>query len=138
MPITTRTGHAGRTYISTGSSTEKWVNYSRAVRHGDWVFVSNTSGYHYDEDRIDTDIASQTRQMIVNVTDALDAAGAKPQDIVRAVIFCPQPDEFHDALDIISEFLADIKPTVTATCSPLAAPSLKIEMEVTALLGDAS
>jgi enamine deaminase RidA (YjgF/YER057c/UK114 family) len=137
MPIAARTGYAGRTYVSTGSSTEKWVNYSRAVRQGEWIFVSNTSGYHYDENRIDNDIESQTRQMIVNVTDALAAVGAKPQDIVRAVIFCPRPDEFHAALDILSEFLADIQPTVTATCSPLAAPSLKIEMEVTALLSSA-
>jgi enamine deaminase RidA (YjgF/YER057c/UK114 family) len=137
MPVVTRTGYADRTYIETGSKTEKWVNYSRAVRHGNWLFLANTSGYHYDEDYIDPDIERQTRHMIVNIKNVLEAAGAKPQDIVRAVIFCPRPDEFHEALDIISEFLADIKPAVTATCTPLASPSLKIEMEVTALIGGA-
>jgi enamine deaminase RidA (YjgF/YER057c/UK114 family) len=134
MPITTRTGHGGRLYIETGSRTEKWVNYSRAVLDGEWLFVSNTSGYHYDEQRIDVDIEGQARQMIVNIRNVLAAAGAQPQDIVRAVIFCPYPDEFPKALDIISEFLSDIKPAVTATCSPLAEPYLKIEMEVTARL----
>jgi enamine deaminase RidA (YjgF/YER057c/UK114 family) len=137
MEVTKSVGHNGRLFVQTNSKTEKWVNYSRAVKDGNWIFVSNTSGFHYDENRIDEDIEGQTRQMIRNITNALETAGGVPQDIVRAVIYCPRPEEFSKALDLISRFFSTIKPAVTAVCAPLAESSLLIEMEVTALLKNA-
>ncbi|KLU25002.1 hypothetical protein EOS_17085 [Caballeronia mineralivorans PML1(12)] len=134
MEITTTVGRNGRVYVRTQSKTEKWVKYSRAIKDGEWVFVSNTSGFRYDENRIDEGIVDQTRQMILNIKAALQSVGAAPEDIVRAVIYCPRPDEFPKALDLIAGFFSSIEPAVTAVCAPLAEPSLLIEMEVTALM----
>jgi len=36
-----------RTLISSGSSFEREIGYSRAVVQGDWVFVSGTTGFDY-------------------------------------------------------------------------------------------
>jgi enamine deaminase RidA (YjgF/YER057c/UK114 family) len=135
MPITTRTGYANRQYLEAGSSAEKALNYSRAVRDGEWVFVSNTSGYHYDENRIDEKVEDQARQMVKNITNVLDKAGASPRDIIRAVIHCPDATDLPKVRSTLSEFLADIRPTATIVCTPLAASNLKIEMEVTARVG---
>ena len=36
-----------RTLISSGSTFEAEIGYSRAVAQGDWVFVSGTTGFDY-------------------------------------------------------------------------------------------
>ena len=38
---------SGRRLISTGSPFEETAGYSRALVHGDWCFVSGTTGYDY-------------------------------------------------------------------------------------------
>lgn len=37
-----------RKLISSGSSFEKEIGYSRAVVGGNWIFVSGTTGYDYN------------------------------------------------------------------------------------------
>ncbi|WP_395449066.1 Rid family hydrolase [Aminobacter sp. UC22_36] len=132
MPITSRTGYANRQYLEAGSAAEKRMNYSRAIRDGEWIFVSNTSGYHYDENRIDDDVEGQARQMVANITNVLAKAGASPKDIVRIVMHCPNASDLPKVRETISGFFADIRPTATVVCTPLASAALKIEMEVTA------
>jgi len=36
-----------RSLISSGSSFEESIGYSRAVVQGDWIFVSGTTGFDY-------------------------------------------------------------------------------------------
>ena len=38
---------ANRTFISSGSTFEAEIGYSRAVVQGDWIFVSGTIGFDY-------------------------------------------------------------------------------------------
>jgi enamine deaminase RidA (YjgF/YER057c/UK114 family) len=134
MTITCVDGQHGRTLYSAGSAAEKEFNFSRAVKDGEWLFVANTSGYHYAEHRIDDSVQAQARQMLNNITEVMNQAGAAPQHIVRAVIYCPNSDDVPNVKNILSEFFSDIKPAVTLVCTPLAAPELRIEMEVTARL----
>jgi enamine deaminase RidA (YjgF/YER057c/UK114 family) len=75
--------------------------------------------------------------MIRNVTEVLASVGAKPQDIVKAVVHCPNPDEYPKALEILKSFFSDIRPAAAFLCTPLASANLKIEMEVTALVSEA-
>ncbi len=38
-----------RRLISSGSTFEKSIGYSRAVVDGDWIFVSGTTGFDYSQ-----------------------------------------------------------------------------------------
>ena len=49
-----------RRLISSGSTFEKEIGYSRAVADGDWVFVSGTTGFDYASMTIADDIVEQT------------------------------------------------------------------------------
>ena len=48
-----------RQLISSGSPYEASIGYSRAVVHGDWVFVSGTTGFNYETMTIAEDVVSQ-------------------------------------------------------------------------------
>src|SRR4026209_2431071 len=52
--------HMARRLISSGSTFEKQIGYSRAVVDGEWLFVSGTTGFDYKSMTISNDIAEQT------------------------------------------------------------------------------
>ncbi len=47
--------------ISSGSTFEQQIGYSRAVVAGDWVFVSGTTGFDYSSMSIAEGLLEQTR-----------------------------------------------------------------------------
>lgn len=51
-----------RQLISSGSTFEREIGYSRAVIDGEWVFVSGTTGFDYTAMTIDDDVVAQTEQ----------------------------------------------------------------------------
>jgi enamine deaminase RidA (YjgF/YER057c/UK114 family) len=51
-----------RKLISSGSSFEQQIGYSRAVAAGNWVFVSGTTGFDYATMTIADDLLQQTEQ----------------------------------------------------------------------------
>ena len=48
--------------ISSGSTFEEQIGYSRAVVVGDWVFVSGTTGFDYKTMSISESLVQQTEQ----------------------------------------------------------------------------
>src|SRR5689334_5175574 len=65
-----------RRLISSGSTFEADIAYSRAVVQGDWVFVSGTTGFDYERMTIASDLATQTEQCLKNIASALQEADA--------------------------------------------------------------
>ena len=66
----------GRKLISSGSSFEKEIGYSRAVVDGNWVFVSGTTGYDYDSMTIQDSVELQAEQCLKNIVKVLNQAGS--------------------------------------------------------------
>ena len=64
-----------RTLVSSGSSFETEVGYSRAVVDGDWIFVSGTTGFDYATMTISDDVVAQCEQSMRNVASALTPGG---------------------------------------------------------------
>ncbi len=79
-----------RKLISSGSSFEAKIGYSRAVVAGDWIFVSGTTGFDYTTMTISPEtLASQTDQCFRNIDAALrqadsSLAGRRARERVRA------------------------------------------------------
>ena len=53
-----------RRLISSGSTFEKSIGYSRAVVDGDWIFVSGTTGFDYSNMTIQDDAVAQCEQAL--------------------------------------------------------------------------
>ena len=86
-----------RRLISSGSSFERDIGYSRAVVLGEWVFVSGTTGFDYAAMTISESIAEQTEQCLLNIQSALQQAGASLADVVRVTYVVPGPKTFPSA-----------------------------------------
>ncbi len=121
-----------RRLISSGSTFETEIGYSRAVVDGDWVFVSGTTGFDYSTMTIADDIAAQTEQCMRNIVHALEQAGASLRDVVRVTYVVPQAEEFERTWPTLRKYFGDIRPAAMMISAGLADPRMKIEIEVTA------
>jgi enamine deaminase RidA (YjgF/YER057c/UK114 family) len=122
----------GRRLISSGSTFEKQIGYSRAVVDGEWVFVSGTTGFDYKSMTISNDIAEQTEQCLRNIQAALTEAGASLRDVVRANYVVPNAEEFPQCWPVLRKYFGEIRPAAMMISAGLADPRMRIEIEVTA------
>jgi enamine deaminase RidA (YjgF/YER057c/UK114 family) len=121
-----------RRLISSGSSFERDIGYSRAVALGDWVFVSGTTGFDYGAMTISNDIAAQTEQCLLNIQSALEEAGARLADVVRVTYVLPDAGEFSQCWPTLRKYFGEVRPAAMMISAGLADPRMKIEVEVTA------
>src|SRR5215470_12875726 len=121
-----------RRLISSGSSFEREIGYSRAVVDGDWIFVSGTTGFDYRSMTISESLTEQTEQCMRNIASALEQAGATLQDVVRVRYILPKADEFPQCWPILRRYFGDVRPAATMIAAGLADPRIRIEIEVTA------
>ena len=121
-----------RQLISSGSTFEKDIGYSRAVVDGEWVFVSGTTGFDYQSMTISDDIAAQTEQSLRNIQSALEQAGAGFADVVRVVYVVPNAQDFPACWPMLRKYFGDVRPAAMMISAGLADPRMRIEIEVTA------
>src|SRR5215475_8774412 len=96
-----------RTLLSSGSSFETDIGYSRAVIDGDWIFVSGTTGFDY-------------------------ATMTIPDDVVRVRYILPRREDFEPCWPVLKAYLGNVRPAATMIQAGLSDPRMKIEIEVTA------
>jgi enamine deaminase RidA (YjgF/YER057c/UK114 family) len=126
-----------RRLISSGSTFESQIGYSRAVVSGEWVFVSGTTGYDYATMTISDDVEEQARQTLKNIGAALAEAGASFADVVRVHYLLPDGADFEKTWPALQEVFGEVRPAATMFVAGLSSPAMKIEIEVTAHLGQA-
>lgn len=124
-----------RRLISSGSTFEAEIGYSRAVVDGDWVFVSGTTGFDYSTMTIAEGVAEQTEQCLRNIENALAEAGATLADVVRVTYVVPKADEFRECWPVLRRYFGEILPAAMMISAGLADPRMRIEIEVTARIG---
>ncbi len=122
-----------RQLISSGSSFESDIGYSRAVRQDPWVFVSGTTGFDYTTMTIPDSLEAQTEQCLRNIASALEAAQATMADVVRVTYVLPHAADFPRCWPVLKKWFGDVRPAAMMICAGLADPRMRIEIEVTAL-----
>jgi enamine deaminase RidA (YjgF/YER057c/UK114 family) len=123
-----------RRLISSGSTFEQQIGYSRAVVDGGWVFVSGTTGFDYGSMTIEDGVEAQAEQCLKNISQALEQAGASLRDVVRVTYVLPDAEEFPSCWPILRKYFGDIRPAAMMISAGLADPRMRIEIEVTARL----
>ena len=121
-----------RKLISSGSTFEEQIGYSRAVVVDEWIFVSGTTGYDYSTMSISDNILDQTEQCLKNIENALQKAEASLNDIVRVTYVVPNSADFEQCWPVLRKYFGEIRPAAMMISAGLADPHMKIEIEVTA------
>lgn len=123
---------SNRKLISSGSSFEAEIGYSRAVVQGDWVFVSGTTGFDYTTMTISENLLEQTEQCLKNVSSALEQAEATLQDVVRVTYVMPNSTEFSKCWPVLRKYFGEVRPAAMMISAGLSDPRMQIEIEATA------
>lgn len=126
--------------ISSGTSWEPIVGYSRAVRFGAFVAVSGTTAT--DEHGLIVgggQMYVQARQALTNIRTALERMGLTIENVVRTRMFVTDIGRFADAARAHREFFADTPPATTMVeVRRLANPRMLIEIEADAYSPEAA
>ena len=121
-----------RQLISSGSTFEQEIGYSRAVADGDWVFVSGTTGFDYSKMTISDNLVEQTEQCLKNIQEALIKAGSSMKDVVRVTYVLPNAADFPDCWPTLRKYFGEVRPAAMMISAGLSDPRMRIEIEVTA------
>lgn len=121
-----------RQRISSGSTFEAQIGYSRAVVDGDWIFVAGTTGFDYGTMTIAGDVVEQAEQCLRNIAAALKQADATMADVVRVRYMLPAAADFEPCWPVLRRYFDDARPASTMIVCGLSDPRMKIEIEVTA------
>jgi enamine deaminase RidA (YjgF/YER057c/UK114 family) len=122
-----------RRLISSGSTFESSIGYSRAVVDGEWVFVSGTTGFNYATMTIEDDVVAQCEQTLKNIEAALKQADAGFADVVRVHYLVTKAEDFEKCWPVVGKAFGTIRPAIVVMVVGLTDPRMKIEIEVTAL-----
>ena len=118
-----------RQNISSGSKWEPILGYSRAVKVGNYIHVSGTTGPG-------ATAVEQARAALNIIKESLEKGGSKLGDVVRTRVYVTDISEWEAIGKVHGEFFGEVKPAMAMVeVSKLIAPELKIEIEADAYIG---
>ena len=127
-----------RENISSGSTWEPIIGYSRAVKVGPHVAISGTTGTGADGKLVGPgDPEAQTLQALKNLEAALTRAGASLKHVIRTRMFVTQIDQWEKIARAHGQMFGEIRPATTLVeVKRLIDPDMLIEIEADAIISD--
>ena len=119
--------------ISSGSSFEKKLGYSRAVIVGNWAFVSGVTGYNYKTMIMPNDIFSQATNCFETIQKSLIEGGFSLSDTVRVQYTLTSSKLVDDAAPVLEKYMGNIRPAATMVIANMIKPEMLIEIKITSL-----
>jgi aminoacrylate peracid reductase len=110
--------------------------YSYGIRSGDTLFLSGLIARNGRDNSVVTgDVAVQTRAVLDNARELLDAAGLSLPHIVSARVFLPDLADFAAMNGVYREYFPEAPPARATVGAALTGPAYKVEMTFVASAG---
>ncbi len=113
---------------------DRAMPFSRAVRAGDFVYVSGQVPLGDDTEIVAGGIVEQTHQTMKNVISALETAGAALKDVVKCTVWLEDARDFATFNKVYLSYFADHPPARSCVESRLMIAA-KVEIEAIAFVG---
>ena len=125
-----------RQNFSGGGKYEKIVGYSRAVRAGDLIFISGTTGFLEGGGLVsDTDSYAQAKKAIENIDAILKTMGCSIMDVVRTRVFVSRSAQWQMIAKAHSEAFGSVMPASSMIVCDFLDPKIQVEIEADAVSG---
>ena len=122
--------------VSTGSAPRALGPYSQAIRAGQFLFVSGQIPIDpATGDLVDGGIGDQTRRVLRNVGEILQAGGASFQQVVRTTVYLADLADFSAMNETYATFFAAPQPARSTIQAAKLPKDARIEIDVIAFLG---
>jgi reactive intermediate/imine deaminase len=105
--------------------------FTKAVRAGDFVFVSGQVPGGVDGEIVDGDITAQTRQTIENVKSILQSLGLGLEHVVKATVWLADTRDFWPFNKVYLEYFGAALPARSCVRADMMV-DCKVEIEVVA------
>ena len=93
------------------------LSLSRAIRAGDFVFVTGQVPMRDGQPMTDGDIEAQTRACLDSLREILAEAGCELADVVKSMVWLKQRDDFPGFNAVYAEYFPEEPPTRSALIS---------------------
>ena len=107
------------------------LSLSRAVRAGDFVFLTGQVPMHNNAIMTHGDIEDQTRVVLDDITETLKLAGCDRGDVVKSMVWLTSRDDFPGFNAVYAEYFPESPPARSAIVNDLLVDA-KVEIEVIA------
>lgn len=107
------------------------LSLSRAIRAGDFVFVTGQVPMRDGVPMTDDSIETQTRACIESLSEILAEAGCELADVVKSMVWLKQREDFAGFNAVYSEYFAVEPPTRSALVSDFLI-DIRVEIECVA------
>jgi len=127
-----------RKTVSSAAPWESIVGYSRAVRTGPFIAVTGSAAVGPDGKLVgEGDAYAQACRCIEVIQEALEAAGAGLQDVVRTRMFVTDIERWAEVGRAHQEAFGEVMPATTMVeVSRLIDPAMLVEIEADAIVTD--
>jgi enamine deaminase RidA (YjgF/YER057c/UK114 family) len=123
-----------RRRVSSPSTWEPRLGYSRGVRVGNQIFIAGTAATD-GEDRVQgEDAYAQTDFIIRKIQAALHELGADLEDVVSTVTHLSDVAHFDDYARAHRKYFGEIRPVNTTVQAALVRPEFLVEITATAVI----
>jgi len=116
--------------ISTDKAPGAIGPYSQAIKAGDMIFCSGQIPIDpATGEFVSQDVAEQTKQVLVNLSAVLDAAGSSLGKVVKTTVFLADMGDFVAMNEVYSQFFNENKPARATVQAARLPRDARVEIE---------